>query len=103
MSIQVLPSKLSTETQNIQFDFTSMLAVSETISSQAVVCTVYSGTDASPSSVISGAATASGPRVSQLVTAGTVGVIYLLTCTVTTSAGQTLQITAKLAIAPVHI
>ena len=100
MSRVILQGKLSGETKSVTFDFTSQLAVSETISTQSVSAIVYSGTDASPSSIISGSASASGAIVSQVITAGTVGVTYLITCTITTSASQTLQLTAFLSITP---
>jgi len=92
--------KYSGETKTYQFDFTSQIAVGETISTQAVTAAVYSGTDASPSAIISGSATASGAVVSQKITAGTVGVTYLLTCTITTSGSQTLILTALLSVLP---
>lgn len=82
--------KYAGETKTITFDFTSDLASGETISTKTCVATVYSGTDASPSSLINGAASNSGAIVSQSITAGTAGVIYLVTCTITTSASQTL-------------
>lgn len=85
-----LPLKLSTSTQNVEFDFLSLLAIGETISTQVVTASVYSGTDASPSSLISGSAIASGTIVTQKLTGGIAGVTYELVCTITTSAGQTL-------------
>lgn len=100
MSRVELPSKLASETKNVTFDFSSQLAVGETISTQAVTAAVYSGTDASPSSLISGAASASGAVVTQKVTGGVTGVLYELTCTITTSAGQTLNLVGLLAITP---
>ena len=100
MSRTILTPKLQGETKTYSFDFTSQLASGETISTQVVTATVYSGTDASPSSIISGSATASGAVVSQKITAGTVGVIYTLLCTITTSAGQTLQMSAFMTIIP---
>ena len=95
-----LPPKLSGDTVTVQFDFASRLAVGETISTQSVACTVYSGTDASPSSMILGSASASGSIVSQKITAGTVGVVYSLACTITTSASQTLVMTGFMAVVP---
>lgn len=94
------PPKLTSSTFTVQFDFISQLAVGETISTQVVTCTVYSGTDASPSFMISGSATASGTIVSQNITAGTEGVVYYLKCTITTSAGQTLVQTGFLVVVP---
>lgn len=96
----ILEPKLQGETQTYTFDFTSRMAVDETISTQSVTAATYSGVDASPSSIISGSATASGQVVSQKLTAGTIGVTYYLTCTITTSAGQTLQLAAFLTVIP---
>lgn len=92
--------KLQGETISVKFDFSSQLASGETISTQVVVATVYSGTDASPSAIVSGSASASGNVVSQAITAGTVGVVYELRCTITTSASQTLQLTGYFPLLP---
>lgn len=96
MNRQDLPSLPIGVSQKVTFDFTSLLAVGETISTQAVVSTVYSGTDATPSSLVSGSATASGAVVTQLLatTGRTAGATYSLICTITTSASQTLQLAA---------
>lgn len=101
MSARVdLPPKLVGETETYEFDFSSRLASGETISTQVVTAAVYSGTDATPANIISGLASASGAIVSQKITAGTVGVIYELTCTITTSANQTLLLTGYIAVVP---
>lgn len=100
MSRITLEAKPSGETCTEIFDFTSRLALAETISTATVTAAVYSGTDASPSAVVSGSASISGAQVSQKLTAGTLGVTYLLTCTVTTSTSQTLSIFAFLTIVP---
>jgi len=97
-----IPPKQVLETQRLQFDFISDLAEGETISTQSCACVVYSGTDASPSNVISGSATASGTVVTQLITGGTLGVIYTITCSITTSLGQTLKQSGQLAIVPAN-
>ena len=94
----ILEPKQSGSTEPYTFDFTSKLASGETISTQIVAAAVYSGTDASPSSIISGSATASGAIVTQKLTAGTIGVIYRLTCTITTSSSNTFVLTAFLAV-----
>ena len=99
----VIPSKYVGVTINATFDFTSQLAIGETISTQSCTCSVYSGTDASPSSVISGSASASGTVVTQKLTGGVLGVIYNVLCTITTSVGQTLQQDGLLAIIPTSI
>lgn len=95
-----LPPKLLGETKTYYFDFAGLLASGETISSAAVTATVYSGTDANPSAIISGADSTSGSIVSQNITAGTLGVIYELLCAATTSAGQVLQLCGLLAVIP---
>lgn len=86
------------ETVSLAFDFTSSLAAAETISTKAVVVTTYSGTDAAPSSLLNGSASSSGQVVTQSITAGVAGVTYLLTCTITTSAGQTVQLSGYLTV-----
>ena len=95
-----LPPKLAGEVANYTFDFSSDLASGETISTKVVTAAVYSGTDASPSGIISGSATSSGAIVTQKITGGVLGVIYELLCQITTSAGQTLQQIGLLAIIP---
>lgn len=100
MSRVILPAKLLGETVSEVFDFTSRLAPAETISTQSVGAVTYSGTDASPSSIISGSASASGQKVTQKITGGVLGVTYLLLCVITTSAGQTLELSAFMTIIP---
>lgn len=100
MSRIVQVPKLSGEIKSYDWDFSSLLDVGETISTKSVTASVYSGTDASPSSIINGSATSSGNIVSQSITGGVVGVIYLLKCQITTSSSQTLQLTSFLAIQP---
>ena len=95
-----LPNKIAAELKVYTFDFADVLASAETISTQVVTSTTYSGTDASPSSMISGAATASGSVVSQDITAGTAGVLYVLTCTITTSASNTFVKTGYVGVIP---
>ena len=103
MAKTVFDGKRAGEVKTLTFDFGSQLAASETISTQSVAATVWTGTDASPSGVISGSATASGSVVSQKVTSGTAGNVYNLICTVTTSTSQTLKIAGLLAILPEQV
>lgn len=95
-----LDPKLVGETRAYTFDFSNLINPGVTLSGPVVTAAVYSGTDASPSSIISGSASASGAVVTQKITAGTVGVIYELLCTVTTSDGQTLNKSGYLAVVP---
>src|SRR5882672_520441 len=94
----IFPPKKQGSTVTFPFDFTSALGATETISTQSVAASVWTGVDASPSAILSGGATANGAQVSQKLTAGVVGVIYSLVCNVTTSLGQTLRQSAYLAI-----
>jgi len=91
--------KTSGETRKFSWNLASpALAAGEAISSATVTCAVWSGTDASPSSMISGSATVSSTTVTQTIVGGIAGNIYLLTITAVTSAGQTLKATSYLAI-----
>ena len=100
MSSIISSGKFSGETLNPPFNFLAQLTSGETISTQAVTATVYSGTDTTPQAVLSGAATVSGAVVTQRITGGTEGVIYKLLCTVTTSLSRTLQQATYFAIVP---
>ena len=94
----ILPEKRSSETLLVPFNFLSALTVGTTISSASVTATVYSGTDASPSAIISGSATISGAIITQKIVAGTAGVTYLLAAAATTSDGQVLVLNAYLVV-----
>lgn len=96
----IFDAKRLAESVTLAFDFASRLAIGETISTQGVTATTYSGTDATPSAIISGSAAASGTKVTQLVIGGTLGVTYLLLCQITTSAGQTLDLEGFLTVVP---
>lgn len=82
------------------FDFSGRMGVSETISSVSVSVSVYSGVDANPSAIKSGSPTISGKKVYQNFTGGVVGVIYLVSCTANTSAGQVLQLNTYFYVEP---
>ena len=97
----MLPSKRPAEKVTAKFPFGDQLLFGETISGQVVTAVVFAGTDASPSSIIFGSATldSDGVTVSQVIQAGTAGVIYQLVCTVTASGGNLYSKGAKQAIA----
>ncbi len=105
MSRIILEPIVSGELETVVFDFTSRLTPAETLSTAVTTAVVYSGTDASPSAIISGSASISGQKVSQKITTvsvGVLGVTYDLVCTVTTSLGQTLKLSAFLTIVPAY-
>ncbi len=93
-----LPPKAAGEIVREEFDFLSLLSVGETLSSATCTVTVYSGVDASPSSLLSGIAVISGTKVRQLVQGGEVGVTYALVCEALTSLSETLQLSAYLVV-----
>ena len=93
-----LSDKKTTTTEWFTFDFTNMLASGESLSSiTSVVNTKISGgSDATPSAMLSGSASISGKTVLQLVTGGLNGRTYKMVVTVSTSASNTLVLTAYL-------
>jgi len=96
----VLAQKLSTDLIKQIFDFASYLPVGVTISSAVTTATVYSGTDASPSALISGSASISGSQVTQSITGGVIGVTYVVQCAATFSSGAVTTLSGVLAILP---
>lgn len=73
----------------ITFNFSGEIGWSETISSATVSAALWSGTD-SAANLISGSAAISGAIVTQLIAGGISGNMYMITCAITTSAGQVL-------------
>lgn len=86
----VLDPKGVSETLFVYFDFSDELSPTELILTEDVEATVYSGTDATPSAIIDGAASHSGNEVSQSITGGVAGVTYQLKCSIGTDLGQLL-------------
>ena len=75
----------------VTFDFVQRLGPNETISTATYTATTFSGTDASPGDIISGSATVTGSKVTQLIINGLDGVTYQLQCEITTSNSQRLD------------
>lgn len=94
----IFDAKSAASTLTIAFNFAASCATNETITSASTTATVYSGTDATPSAIIDGAAALNGKEITQSITAGVVGVTYLLTCTANTSLGQVLIQTGYLVV-----
>lgn len=78
------------------FGFT--LATGESIDSASTVSSLYSGTDTSPTALVSGSTSISDPEVTQLIIGGVAGNVYLLVCTAITDAPQTLVRTGFLVV-----
>jgi hypothetical protein len=97
---KILGSALGTGGLSATFDFSAYLDPAETIFTATVSASVYSGTDAAPSTLISGAAQVVDAQVIQSIVGGVLGVVYELLCSVVTSEGQTLERTKYLAVTP---
>lgn len=80
------------------FNFVSYMDPNDTIISAVVNASVFSGTDPSPGSIISGSPVISGTTVAQAFTGGVVGVIYEITCLANISNGETFTQSGFLAI-----
>ena len=95
MNSVVIPAKAASEIVFLPpngFNFTSRLQQGETLTGNpTVTLTVYSGTDPSPNTMLSGAASISSNSVLQKFQGGVVGCIYQIVAGVTTSLGQYLE------------
>ena len=98
MSNVLFREKAVAETQTLVFDFASILAPGESISSASTSAAVYSGVDGSPAAIISGGSSISGTKISQKVTGGVAGVVYKLTCLAATTGGNTVELSGFLGI-----
>jgi len=94
----IFDAKVSSTDFRAVFDFTSGLAIGETLASASTAATTYSGVDVTPSALISSAAALSGGKVIQTITGGVVGVTYLLKCSAVTSLGNQLECTGFLVV-----
>lgn len=100
MATFILPSKLVAERITVHFPFQAELDVLEVISTWEVEVRVLVGVDPEPEDMLYEVAELDGQDVTQQIRRGLPGVIYSLICTITTSFGQTVQHTAKLAVLP---
>src|SRR3990172_2444983 len=101
MSRVVLTPKAVGETRRYEFDFVSQLLSGVTISGQTVTAAVFAGVldvGTVASDILDQGPWSHNTSVYQRITAGTAGVIYELTCTITTSDSQTLTIKGYLAV-----
>lgn len=82
--------KRSSEAEVFTVDLSQLLGAGETITSAVWSISVVDGSDPNPGVMISGGTSITGARVSQIIAGGVPFVTYAPTCTVQTSAGQTL-------------
>lgn len=88
--------KITTETEQLTFEYSPVLGTSETLTSATCVVEVKEGTDPSPSSILLGTPAISGSKIAQRVTGGLDGVIYRIEMTANTSASNTYTIVGDL-------
>ena len=97
----VLDVKNSSTNAYATFDFSQDLAVGETIASASTAATVYSGSGTA-TGLVSGTPTIAGGQVTQRLFGGTVGTVYSLACSATTSSGRALVREGYLAVKTVE-
>lgn len=78
------------------FDFASEIDAGESIQSVLITCTLVSGSDASPASVLNGSPVISGTNVLQPFQGGVDGCTYTLRCAASLSSGRVLVLAATL-------
>lgn len=83
------------------FAYANELQAGESIASAAITCTVLSGTDPSPASMLVGSPQISGSNVLQNFSGGVDGVTYTLRCVATMS--PTGRVLVRAATLPVRI
>ena len=97
------PDKHRSEVIQISFDFSGQVPAGTTILAGQCICTVtvFSGTDATPSAILSGSPTVVGTTgIRQRVVLGVLGVIYQITMKVTLSSTAIYQRDCYVAIVP---
>lgn len=98
MPFTISRTKTADETISVDFDFGFILPVGESITGATITPSVFSGVDASPSSMVASPATISGTTVTQDITVGELGVIYDMVATITTSDTHVYTRTSRLAV-----
>lgn len=83
MDTIILPEKGSTEILPFTVNFGDRLQYGESINGATTTITVLSGVDPNPNAMISNAPSYTANTVTQIVTGGVVGVIYMLVFLVT--------------------
>lgn len=90
------PAKDPAEADWATFDFAAALQAGETISAIDVAISTRTGSDASPSAVLDGAASEADGVVTQRFAGGVDGASYLLRCAATTSLSRVLVLAGVL-------
>jgi hypothetical protein len=100
----VFSYKITTENEQFTFDFSPIMASSETISSATSTVQVKEGSDSNPTAILVGSPIVSGQTVAQRISGGLDGVIYRIEVTATTSLTNVYTIVADLPVlAPLNV
>jgi hypothetical protein len=97
-SLVTIPAKVDSTTIPITVDFISQLVTGEALVSAEVTISVFSGVDAAADDLLSGVATLAQNTITQTITGGVAGVVYLLSFNGTTNFGNSVIIQGYLAI-----
>lgn len=100
MSLYTSDNKTVVETKSYLGDFRDVLAVGETITSQSVTVTVFSGDDTNPSHLLFQGITVHAGWIEQRIRLGIPGNIYSINFVVGTSLDNTYDKVTRLAILP---
>lgn len=96
--------KITTENEQFTFDFSTVMASGETITSATSTVQVISGDDSNPNDILVGTPVANGQQVAQRIYNGLDGVIYRIEITVLTSLANTYALVADLPVlAPINV
>ena len=93
-----IPPKYVTETRGDRLDFSPFLQAGVTVASAVAVVTVWSGTDPTPTLVVT--PVAASPIVTATCSGGVLGVIYYITVRATLSSGEIIPLSYYLAVVP---
>lgn len=78
MNLLIFDEKAVSEVIPLTVNFSDRLLFGEVVTGVTVTATVFTGTDPTPSAILSGAPTFTNTTVTQLITGGLPGVIYSL-------------------------
>lgn len=85
-------NKLAGESRLLSWDFAAELAEGEALTGAPTFVVVDGSTGEVSTGLTVGTPAVSGARVQALVSGGVAGMLYFVTCTALTDAGQTLQV-----------
>lgn len=97
MTLLQYPSKTAAETIPLVINFSDKLQFGETITGSAVSCSVFSGTDPSPATMV-GTITNASTQVTVNISGGVAGNLYLIVCVVTASGSHNYSKEGRLAV-----